>query len=133
MNKLPLYILLFLLPLTLHADWPTDMLARLDAEQRVSEVAFSKSDFKALLQSQHRLAFIRRQASNHRQIEALTPLNQLAYYQRLELRDEYAIKWLSIASYAMEAASVQIDRTELKIIQEEQLNVLRDIDYLLNR
>jgi len=132
--KLPLIFILLLLATTLHADdWSSAMLARLDAEQRTSEIAFAKSDFKALLQSQRRLNVIRRQASNHRQIDTLAPVQQNAYYKRLESRDEYAIKWLAIALYALEAASAQIDREELAAIQREQLYLLRDIDNLIAR
>jgi hypothetical protein len=135
MNRLPLFIILtiFLLPVLAQADWPTDTLAHLDAEQRTSEIAFAKSDFKALLTSQHRLTLIRRQANNHQQVALLSPAQQTAFYKRLELRDEYAIKWLAIAVYAMEASSAQTDREELVGIQREQLYLLRDIDNLLNR
>lgn len=134
MNRLPLFILIFLTAATLHADdWPSATLARLDAEQRISEIAFSKSDFPALLASQHRLTLLRKAANNPAQVARLTPTQQTAFYKRLELRDEYAIRWLSIAIYALEAASVSIDREELAAIQREQLYLLRDIDYLLNR
>jgi capsule polysaccharide export protein KpsE/RkpR len=131
--KPSLLILICLLPLTLFADWPTDMLARLDAEQRASETAFSRGDFPALLKSQHRLAAIRQAAGNRRQANALSPSAQSAYYQLLELRDEYAIRWLTVAAQAMESARTESDRMELRLLQEEQLTVLRDIDNLLNR
>jgi capsule polysaccharide export protein KpsE/RkpR len=128
-----LILLACLLPLTLFADWPTDMLARLDAEQRASETAFSRGDFPALLKSQHRLAAIRQAAGNRRQVNALSPSAQSTYYQLLELRDEYAIRWLTVATHSLATARKDSDRMELKLLQEEQLTVLRDIDYLLNR